>query len=251
MNTQIIVCEMKTIFPILIILLSCGLNSFAQSGALGYGYNYTDSVEVIEVIEVDAIEAVDSLDYVDYSLYGIIKNRDWDRLVLDREQALSVLDNLPSDAYGLNEKASVRKLLMAKNLKITNQELLTYRKVRSIQVSRMGIFSYPYFSCRFKKKDGKLFFEKISGSQRKSGYTYDYIFFIHQFTAYHRCVQTVGKQIRQKVHPIKPKMPQMDYLSLPASAPKEILQCPFTGIVSILFAGRINCSGAFMTSPMV
>ena len=173
MNTQIIVCEMKTIFPILIILLSCGLNSFAQSGALGYGYNYTDSVEVVEIIEVDAIEAVDSLDYVDYSLYGIIKNRDWDRLVLDREQALSILNNLPSDAYGLNEKASVRKLLMAKNLKITNQELLTYRKVRSIQVSRMGIFSYPYFSCRFKKKDGKLFFEKISGSQRKSGYVYD------------------------------------------------------------------------------
>ena len=164
---------MKTIFPILIILLSCGLNSFAQSGALGYGYNYTDSVEVVEVIEVDAIEVVDSLDYVDYSLCGIIKNRDWDRLVLDREQALSVLDNLPSDAYGLNEKASVRKLRMAKNLKITNQELLTYRKVRSIQVSRMGIFSYPYFSCRFKKKDGKLFFEKISGSQRKSGYVYD------------------------------------------------------------------------------
>ena len=164
---------MKTIFPILIILLSCGLNSFAQSGALGYGYNYTDSVEVVEIIEVDAIEAVDSLDYVDYSLYGIIKNRDWDRLVLDREQALSILNNLPSDAYGLNEKASVRKLLMAKNLKITNQELLTYRKVRSIQVSRMGIFSYPYFSCRFKKKDGKLFFEKISGSQRKSGYVYD------------------------------------------------------------------------------
>lgn len=173
MNTQIIVCKMKPIISILIILLSCGLKSFAQSGAAGYGYNYTDSVEVVEVIEVDVIEAVDSLDYVDYSLYGIIKNRDWDRLVLDREQALTVLDHLPADAYGLNERASVRKLLTAKNLKITNQELMAFRKVRSIQVSRMGIFSYPYFSCRFKKKDGKLFFEKISGSQRKSGYVYD------------------------------------------------------------------------------
>ncbi len=158
-------------FVLVIILLTGCLAGKAQSGSVGYGYAYTDSVEVIEVIDV--VEAVDSLDYVDYSLYGIIKNRDWDRLVLDREQALSVLDHLPSDAYGLNERASVRKLLTTKNLKITNQELMAYRKVRSIQVSRMGIFSYPYFSCRFKRKDGKLFFEKISGSQRKSGYIYD------------------------------------------------------------------------------
>lgn len=164
---------MKTILSILTILLSCGLSSFAQSGAAGYGYNYTDSVEVVEVIEVDAIEAVDSLDYVDYSLYGIIKNRDWDRLVLDREQALSVLEALPSNAYGINEKSTVKRLLSSKNLKITNQELLQYRKVRSIQVNDMGIFSYPYFACRFKKKEGKLFFEKLTGSQRKSGYVYD------------------------------------------------------------------------------
>lgn len=146
-----------------------GIDMKAQSGSVGYAY--PDSVEVVEVVEV--VEAIDSLDYVDYSLYGIIKNRDWDRLVLDREQALSVLDHLPSDAYGLNERAAVRKLLTAKNLRITNQELMAYRKVRSIQVSRLGIFSYPYFSCRFKRKDGKLFFEKISGSQRKSGYIYD------------------------------------------------------------------------------
>ena len=158
---------MNRILSLLAILLICSLGASAQSGSMGYGYNYTDSVEVVEVIEVDAIEAVDSLDYVDYSLYGIIKNRDWDRLVLDREQALSVLEHLPSDAYGLNEKA------MVKNLRITNQELLAYKRVRSIQVNNMGIFSYPYFACRFKRKDGKLFFEKISGSQRKSGFVYD------------------------------------------------------------------------------
>ena len=158
-------------FVLVIILLTGCLAGKAQSGSVGYGYAYSDSVEVVEVVEV--VEAIDSLDYVDYSLYGIIKDRDWDRLVLDWEQALTVLDHLPANAFGLNERASVRKLLTAKNLKITNQELLTYRKVRSIQVSRMGIFSYPYFSCRFKKKDGKLFFEKISGSQRKSGYVYD------------------------------------------------------------------------------
>lgn len=102
---------MKTIFSILIIVLSCGLSSFAQSGGVGYGYNYADSVEVVEVIEVEAIEAVDSLDYVDYSLYGIIKNRDWNRLVLDREQALSVLERLNTDAYGINERPMVKKII--------------------------------------------------------------------------------------------------------------------------------------------
>ena len=153
--------------------MNCCLGTFAQSGGNGYGYNYVDTVEVVEVVEVEAIEAVDSLDYVDYSLYGIIKNRDWDRLVLDREQALSVLESLPSDAYGLNELPMVKKLLTSKNLRINSQELLTYRRVRSIQVSNLGIFSYPYFACRFRRKDGKLFFEKTTGSQRKSGYIYD------------------------------------------------------------------------------
>lgn len=173
MTMLITVCSMNRIFSLIVILLICSLGAYAQSGSMGYGYNYADSVEVVEVIEVDAVEAVDSLDYVDYSLYGIIKNRDWDRLVLDREQALSVLEHLPSDAYSLNEKAMVKKLLTSKNLRITNQELLSYKRVRSIQVNNMGIFSYPYFACRFKRKDGKLFFEKISGSQRKSGYVYD------------------------------------------------------------------------------
>lgn len=158
-------------FLYLTVVILCGTTVSAQSGSRGYVY--PDSVEVVEVIEVDAIEAVDSLDYVDYSLYGIIKNRDWDRLVLDREQALSVLERLPSNAYSANERLMVKKLLTAKALKISNQELLAYKRVRSIQVNDMGIFSYPYFSCRFKRTDGRIFFEKTSGSQRKSGFIYD------------------------------------------------------------------------------
>ena len=158
-------------FLYLTVVILCGTTVSAQSGSRGYVY--PDSVEVVEVIEVDAIEAVDSLDYVDYSLYGIIKNRDWDRLVLDREQALSVLDRLSSNAYGSNERLMVKKLLTTKALEISNQELLAYKRVRSIQVNDMGIFSYPYFNCRFKRMDGKIFFEKTSGSQRKSGFIYD------------------------------------------------------------------------------
>ena len=155
----------------LTVVMLCGTTVSAQSGSKGSVY--PDSIEVVEVIEVEAIEAVDSLDYVDYSLYGIIKNRDWDRLVLDREQALSVLDRLSSKAYGANERLMVKKLLTTKALEISNQELLAYKRVRSIQVNDMGIFSYPYFNCRFKRIDGKIFFEKTSGSQRKSGFIYD------------------------------------------------------------------------------
>ena len=158
-------------FLYLTVVILCGTTVSAQSGSRGYVY--PDSVEAVEVIEVDAIEAVDSLDYVDYSLYGIIKNRDWDRLVLDREQAVSVLDRLSSNAYGSNERLMVKKLLTTKALEISNQELLAYKRVRSIQVNDMGIFSYPYFNCRFKRMDGKIFFEKTSGSQRKSGFIYD------------------------------------------------------------------------------
>lgn len=163
---------MKRLTSLLLLIINT-LIVYAQSGSTGYGYGYEycDTVEVVEVIEV--VEAIDSLDYVDYSLIDVIKPRDWDRLVLDREQALEVLDRLPSDAYGFDEKTIVKKLLTTPNLKITSQELLSYRKVRSIQVSNLGIFSYPYFSCRFRKKDGKIFFEKTTGSQRKSGYIYD------------------------------------------------------------------------------
>ncbi|MDE7509597.1 MAG: DUF4893 domain-containing protein, partial [Muribaculaceae bacterium] len=48
-----------------------------------------------------------------------------------------------------------------------------FKRVRSIQIdARDGIFSYPYFNCRFRKINGKIFFEKTTGSQRKSGYIY-------------------------------------------------------------------------------
>lgn len=150
------------------LMLGSGQYVFAQSGA---GCVNPETVKAVD--PNDSIEAIDSLDYVDYSLVGVIKPLDWDRLVLDREQALTVLAHLNTDAYGFKEKAKVKKLLTARNLKLSNNELLGYRKVRSIQVNRHGIFSYPYFACRFKYLDGKLFFEKTAGSQRKSGYVYD------------------------------------------------------------------------------
>ena len=36
--------------------------------------------------------------------------------------------------------------------------MIGFKRVRSIQIdARDGIFSYPYFNCRFKEIDGKYF----------------------------------------------------------------------------------------------
>lgn len=117
--------------------------------------------------------AADAPESPDASLHGIIKTDDSLLLVSDREKALAILENIPADAYGSNEIPAVRRLLTSRRLNISDRELASFKRVRSIQVSDMGIFSYPYFLCRFKKKEGRLFFEKTTGSQRKSGYIYD------------------------------------------------------------------------------
>ena len=72
------------------------------------------------------------------------------------------------DEY-VREIQRLQKILNLKKEKITKKDLLGLRKVRSIQVGRLGVFKYPYFNCRFKEKEAGLFFEKITGSQRRSG----------------------------------------------------------------------------------
>ncbi|MGJ8655629.1 MAG: DUF4893 domain-containing protein [Akkermansiaceae bacterium] len=66
-----------------------------------------------------------------------------------------------------------KKLISGKAEELTAQDLLKLKKVRSIQFSGHGIFSYPYFNCRFKLDDSVLFFEKTTGSQRKSGLLFE------------------------------------------------------------------------------
>lgn len=106
-------------------------------------------------------------------LEDIILPSDYDMLSSDRNIAWEVLSTLTSESYGYAEKNMVEKLLNAKTYPITPEDMIGFRRVRSIQIdARDGIFSYPYFNCRFKKADGKVFFEKTTGSQRKSGYVY-------------------------------------------------------------------------------
>jgi len=59
-----------------------------------------------------------------------------------------------------------------KKLPISSNELLDFKKVKSTQGGEDGIFSYDYFACKFVIKNNKIFFNKTSGSQRKSGYLY-------------------------------------------------------------------------------
>lgn len=106
-------------------------------------------------------------------LEGIILPSDYGVLARDRIIAWEALSTLTPKSYGCVEKNMVEKLLNAKTYPITPKDMIGFRRVRSIQIdARDGIFSYPYFNCRFKKADGKVFFEKTTGSQRKSGYVY-------------------------------------------------------------------------------
>ena len=67
------------------------------------------------------------------------------------------------------ELKRLKQLVAGPQGKLTPKNLLKLRNVRSIQISGLGVFKYPYFKCRFKRTDRGLFFEKTTGSQRKSG----------------------------------------------------------------------------------
>lgn len=104
---------------------------------------------------------------------GIIKTPDYDALSHDSELAWKALAGLSPKSYGYNEKRMVEKLLNAKVYPLTPEDMIGFKRVRSIQIDAdNGIFSYPYFKCRFRKLNDSVYFEKTSGSQRKSGYIY-------------------------------------------------------------------------------
>ncbi|MCM1078065.1 MAG: DUF4893 domain-containing protein [Bacteroidales bacterium] len=147
---------------LIIAYLSACLHSPAQNVA---GTTETGAAE-------DRRTAVEDT-FVDASLRSLLCHDDYDRLVAGKEKALAILRALDNGAYGREEYGRVGRLLTGKELPLSPEELKEYRRVRSVQVNNMGIFSYPYFPCRFRDKDGRIFFEKLRGSQRKSGFVYD------------------------------------------------------------------------------
>ena len=110
---------------------------------------------------------------INHNLEGLILPEDYGILSLDREKTQELLASLSEKSFGYDEKEYVEKLLNERVLPVSPDDMTNFRRVRSIQIdARDGIFSYPFFKCRFKNENGTIFFEKTSGSQRKSGYVY-------------------------------------------------------------------------------
>jgi Domain of unknown function (DUF4893) len=66
------------------------------------------------------------------------------------------------------------------------KDLLGKWRCRSIKANNLIVIAYPFFDCRFIRKNGKLFFQKTTGSQRRSGYLYpsagDHMVFLGSLT---------------------------------------------------------------------
>lgn len=79
------------------------------------------------------------------------------------------------DWFGANDKKELvrlQQLLTEPDLSIDVSQVIGKWKCRSTQLNNTGIYVYNYFNCQITKSDNKLFFEKTSGSQRKSGYLF-------------------------------------------------------------------------------
>lgn len=135
-------------------------------GNAGDEWYYNDRCELIK-------QKTEMPDNLNHALEGKILPADYGMLSLDREMAWKVLSTVTLGSIGYAEKRVVEKLLNAKTYPISPKEMIGFKRVRSIQIdARDGIFSYPYFNCRFQETDRGIFFEKTKGSQRKSGFLY-------------------------------------------------------------------------------
>lgn len=142
------------------------LEGILTMGNPGDEWYYNDRCELVR-------QKPEMPDNLNHALEGTLLPTDYAALSLDRETAREALSTITPGSYGFAEKKDVEKLLSAKTYPISPEEMVGFRRVRSIQIAvGDGIFSYPYFNCRFKKADGKVFFEKTTGSQRKSGFLY-------------------------------------------------------------------------------
>jgi hypothetical protein len=78
------------------------------------------------------------------------------------------------------------ELLKPQDRPFKEKDLLGNWRCRTILANNRIVVVYPFFNCRFIRKDGKLFFQKTSGSQRRSGYIYpstdDHMVFLGSLT---------------------------------------------------------------------
>ena len=85
------------------------------------------------------------------------------------------------DADSRDEYERLQRVKTMPGVPVTEKDLLGKWKCRSTQPGSLGVFRYPYFDCEIIWLSRGLFIEKISGSQRFSGYLFkssqnDYVF---------------------------------------------------------------------------
>jgi hypothetical protein len=86
-----------------------------------------------------------------------------------RERILNNIDQPPPNDDSRKTIAIVRELLDKKPMRISGDDIEGDWRIRSLQGSALGHFTYPFFKARIENLDGIFFFEKTTGSQRRSG----------------------------------------------------------------------------------
>jgi len=78
----------------------------------------------------------------------------------------------PADAYSGITAEELAQVLTRPALPVDARTLPGEWRCRGIQGSTLGVFAYSYFRCRIVAAGATLKFEKLTGSQRKSGQLY-------------------------------------------------------------------------------
>lgn len=107
----------------------------------------------------------------EFNWENVITDFDRDRLArMDEAIALGNEESYAASAT-IGERAAFHKVMNARAKPVDDENLLGWWACRTIKVGGKfaGLVVYSWFDCRVSVRDGFLFFEKRSGSQRLSG----------------------------------------------------------------------------------
>lgn len=110
----------------------------------------------------------------EYVWTNVVTEFDRDRLArIDEAIALGNEESYGASAT-IRERAAFHKVMDAETKPINDADLLGWWACRTIKVGGKfaGLVVYSWFDCKVTVRDGFLFFEKRSGSQRLSGRLY-------------------------------------------------------------------------------
>lgn len=110
----------------------------------------------------------------EYLWTNVVTDFDRDRLArLDEAVALGNEESYGASAT-IRERAAFHKVMDAATKPVNDEDLLGWWACRTMKVGGQfaGLIVYSWFDCKVTVRDGFLFFEKRSGSQRLSGRLY-------------------------------------------------------------------------------